>query len=61
MIHVKATCKTCEGTGYSMDFGTPSSLFCKDCKGAGVLILTADDWDIELGDGPNSEREGGRL
>lgn len=56
MIHVKATCRTCEGTGYSMDFGTPSSLFCKDCKGAGVLTLTAENWDIELGDGPSEEQ-----
>ena len=48
MIQIKATCKACEGTGYSMDFDTCPSLFCNNCEGHGVLILTADNWDIEL-------------
>ena len=60
MIHVKATCRSCEGTGYSLDSSNPSSLFCKNCKGEGVLILTAENWDIELGNGPNPELENGR-
>jgi DnaJ-class molecular chaperone len=48
MMCVKATCRACEGTGYNMDFGNPTSIFCPTCKGVGVLILTPDNWDIEI-------------
>lgn len=45
MIHLKATCKACKGTGNSI--ASPIS-FCDACNGKGVLILTEEDWDIEL-------------
>ena len=55
MIQLKATCRQCEGTGYSLDFCNTHTLFCPNCKGIGVLILTAENWDIELEQRPKGE------
>ena len=55
MIRVKATCRVCDGTGYSEDFSNARTSFCRNCKGMGVLILTAENWDIELIQGPKEE------
>lgn len=54
MIQVKATCNACGGTGYNSDHDAASALFCPDCDGKGVLILTSEKWDIELEQVPNS-------
>lgn len=48
MIQVKAICLTCEGTGKGDPNSNPPSFFCHNCNGLGVIILTADKWDIAL-------------
>lgn len=51
MMQLKATCKACEGTGYNiLDVTT----LCSVCNGNGVLILTGEQWDMELEQVPNS-------
>lgn len=47
MIQLKAICKTCEGTGYSLDPNFPS-LVCEECNGRGIVIFDDERWDIEL-------------
>jgi DnaJ-class molecular chaperone len=52
MIQLKATCLRCGGTGYNRldtsasDFLPP--LLCPDCDGKGILVLTSENWDIDL-------------
>ena len=47
MIQLKATCLRCGGIGFIPD--DPShSLSCPDCEGKGTILLTSQNWDIDL-------------
>lgn len=52
MIQVKATCLRCRGTGHNPLDSSASEflppLLCPNCEGKGTLVLTSQNWDINL-------------